>query len=59
MELDVEKLNQLNIDANSYIDRIYLYDINNIPYNILSEYYAKNKEKITARKRELKKKLDK
>ena len=43
MELDVEKLNQLNIDANSYIDRIYLYDINNIPYNILSEYYAINK----------------
>jgi hypothetical protein len=39
---NLDQLNQLSIDVNTYIDRINFYDIYDIPYNILSEYYVKN-----------------
>jgi hypothetical protein len=42
---NLDQLNQLSIDVNTYIDRINFYDIYDIPYNILGEYYIKNKTK--------------
>ena len=44
-EFNLDQLNQLSIDINTYIDRVNFYDIYDIPYNILCEYYVKNKIK--------------